>query len=118
MNEAQVRKLVKERAVSVFGDWILGWIDVATPMCEACGKWGVDEIHHRLNRSQGGKWSPSNCVGLCRWCHQWVTEHPKLAAAEGLHLRRHERPDETAVRLWYGRGLVILHDDGTWNNAP
>jgi hypothetical protein len=30
---------------------------------------------------------PAKCVGLCRPCHQWVTEHPSDARPLGLALR-------------------------------
>jgi len=29
---------------------------------------------------------PELCIGLCRPCHQWVTEHPTAAQALGLAL--------------------------------
>jgi len=29
---------------------------------------------------------PELCIGLCRQCHQWVTEHPAAAQGRGLAL--------------------------------
>ncbi|RPA65766.1 HNH endonuclease [Gordonia oryzae] len=82
--------------------------------CERCGRWGTT-IHHRKNRSQGGEWSPVNCVALCgdgvRGCHGWATVNPNAAHDEGFHVRPWEDPASVPVKLFlYGR--AYLGDDG------
>mgnify|MGYP001114152568 CR=1 FL=1 len=43
------------------------------PLCEMCLKEGrltpVDEVHHILPVSQGGRSTPDNLMSLCRSCH-------------------------------------------------
>lgn len=69
-------------------------------LCERCGKPG-HSIHHRRNVSQGGPWTPQNCVRLCGHgtvlCHGWVTEHPTAAHQEGLTLHHGEDPATTPI---------------------
>lgn len=84
-------------------------------LCERCGGLG-HSTHHLLNRSQGGCWSPSNCVRLCGsglgGCHGWVTVNPAEAWEEGFHLKPWETPGgrPIASRL---HGRVLLADDGS-----
>ena len=42
--------------------------------CEMCHTWlGTHgEAHHKVKRSQGGKWTDGNIKYLCRACHQNV----------------------------------------------
>lgn len=46
------------------------------PLCEQCLKEGrltlVDEVHHILPISQGGKSTPDNLMSLCRSCHNKI----------------------------------------------
>ncbi len=46
------------------------------PLCERCQKEGrltpVDEVHHILPVSQGGKSTPDNLMSLCRSCHNII----------------------------------------------
>lgn len=55
--------------------------------CEACGKPGATNAHHRINRSQGGPDTLSNLLLLCgsgtMGCHGWVTQNPECARAWG-----------------------------------
>lgn len=81
-------------------------------VCEACGMQRATEWQHRLPRSVGGLWVPSNGLHLDHTCHQWVTEHPKQANVLGQHLYSWQQPAETPVLL-FGRGWVLLQDDGT-----
>lgn len=98
--EAKTRKLVAERS----GGW-----------CEICGVARAESVHHRRNRSQGGPWSPSNCVSVCgdgvRKCHGWVGQHPKAAHAKGFHLEHGEAPAETLIESRL-HGTVLLDDEG------
>ena len=53
------------------------------------------DVHETLNRSQGGALIPEDLPAdvdpsthfkvVCRSCHDWITEHPRLAHALGLH---------------------------------
>lgn len=56
------------------------------PFCRAPGCRAEScDVHEVLTRGRGG--SPldlTNCIGLCRKCHQYVTEHPAWAASVGL----------------------------------
>ena len=53
-----------------------------------CDIWSTD--CHELKR---GAWradcwlDPARCVGVCRPCHRWITEHPEEARPLGLALR-------------------------------
>lgn len=83
-------------------------------LCERCGRRG-ESVHHRVNRSQGGPWSGSNCVHLCgdgtRGCHGWVGANPLAAAHDGFHVL--PKTDPAAVPLRSIHGLVLLADDGS-----
>lgn len=88
--------------------------------CERCGtplrgQRGFDwSIHHRKNRSQGGRNTPSNLMALCGHgasrCHGFVTENPELAKAEGTHVPSWNDPAYVPVNT-LGR-LRMLLDDG------
>jgi hypothetical protein len=85
--------------------------------CECCGR-GASEWHHRANRSQGGTWSPANGLHLCRWCHQWVTEHPRDALLLGLgslphHLDPATVPAYLHPTMWW-RGWWLPDTAGCW----
>jgi hypothetical protein len=98
--EAKTRLLVRERS----GGW-----------CEICGVKRAESVHHRRKRSQGGPWSPSNCVHSCgdgvRGCHGWAEGSPNAAAAEGFHLRPGQEPAETPIVSGL-HGYVLLDDHG------
>ena len=78
-------------------------------LCEACPQQhpGV-EWHHRVRRSQGGRWSGSNGLWLCRRLHSWITRHPRGARLLGWGLWSHE--DSAAEPVLY-RGIWVLLDD-------
>lgn len=82
-------------------------------VCARCRRidpfWGVNH-DHRLNRSQGGDWSPSNGELLCgsgtTGCHGWRTSHPRDAVADGWAV-----PGGADWREWPARRWVR---DGSW----
>lgn len=115
MNESKCRDLVRARAQRVWEESLAGWLDLASPMCEYDNCGPITEMHHRLNRSQGGQWVPSNIIGLSSRCHSRVTVRPKWANEMGLHLRPWQDPLTTPVYVWYG-GLVFLDDDGNYHH--
>lgn len=53
-------------------------------ICEWCRQDQATDMHHRINRSQGGWWSPANIVHLCRFDHATVTNIPTWAKIVGL----------------------------------
>lgn len=99
MNERTCRRIVKDRA---------------DHRCERCGinwsGWGLT-THHRVKRSQGGGWTPENCVQLCgdgvRGCHGWAESHPNDAEREGFHVRPWNDPAEIPILR---RGQRVLLD--------
>lgn len=85
-------------------------------VCERCGVRRADSVHHRINRSQGGPWTASNCVHLCgsgaTLCHGYVGEHPAAAGEEGFHLNPSQDPATSPVR-YAAAGWVLLTDEGS-----
>lgn len=109
MNERTCRRIVKDRA---------------DHRCERCGinwsGWGLT-LHHRVKRSQGGPWTPQNCVILCghgttpRGCHSWAEHHPNDAEREGFHVRPWNDPAEIPILR---RGQQVLLDAvGGWTET-
>lgn len=95
--------------------------------CVKCRRGGAMNHDHRLNRSQGGDWSPSNGQLLCgsgtTGCHGWRTTHPRDAVIEGWAVAGHSTlaPAEWPARRWvhtkWGTlrlSWVLLDDDGGW----
>lgn len=84
-------------------------------LCELCLKPGTN-MHHRLNRSQGGRWTPENILHLCgsgtTGCHGAVTVNVALAQSRGWSVRSTQDPAEEPVFL-AGRGWVFLLEDGS-----
>lgn len=99
MNETTCREIVRIRSGGV---------------CEVCGKHRAESMHHRKNRSQGGKWTPGNILHTCgdgtRGCHGWITEHPALAHSSGHAVKSFEDPLDVPAVLHHG--LVLLDDNG------
>ncbi len=88
--------------------------------CELCGAVrDAMSMHHRMNRSQGGLWLPSNVPRLCgtgtTYCHGWVTHERDLAKDAGLAILTGEHP--ASVPVWlrtaqFGPGWWTLDDEG------
>jgi hypothetical protein len=89
--------------------------------CLRCGRYydGLN-FDHRVNRSQGGRWSASNGQMLCgsgtTGCHGWVTSHPELAIADGWAAPSYAVTTEWPARRWVNDELrwVTYDDDGHW----
>lgn len=85
--------------------------------CQRCRtNCGPTARDHRRNRSQGGWTVVSNLQVLGLACHQWKSEHPREAWAEGwavpswVHWKHWP-----ARRTVDGREVWVLYDDeGTW----
>lgn len=78
-------------------------------------------VHHRLKRSAGGPWSPSNLLRACgsgtTGCHGWTEAHPADAQAAGTWLLRGEDPAVEPVimapgHLW--RAWWLLDEEGIY----
>jgi hypothetical protein len=56
-------------------------------ICVRCGRPG-NNFDHRKNKSQMGRWEPSNGQTLCgsgtTGCHGWKTQNPAAAILEGF----------------------------------
>lgn len=101
--EALGRRIVTDRAAQPSG----------IPSCEACGETTGLHWSHRIARSRGGSWAPSNGVLLCLVAHGWAHTFPKLARSLGWHLNTHDAPAEAPV--WLARpypGWWLLDDGG------
>ena len=103
MNEKKCRQVVAARAEG---------------MCERCCNVSRGlTVHHRLKRSQGGKWEVQNCVLLCghgttpNGCHSFCEHNPDAAHGEGFHVRPWEQPGDVAVH-WRRSRWVLLTEDG------
>jgi hypothetical protein len=100
--ERACRKAVRARSESV---------------CEIHGSHPAQDMHHRLNRSQGGLWTPANILHICRDAHRLIGERPQAAAGQGWSIRNQRNPED--VPCWLaGRGYAFLHDNGHVTEAP
>lgn len=88
----------------------------ANGRCELCwapsSLWPL-EWAHRIARSRGGRWRPSNGVMLCSLCHQWTGEHSWWAVLGGWRLV-HANPgtDPARVPAWLRTHTA---PDGAWH---
>jgi hypothetical protein len=77
--------------------------------CEYCRGAGT-EMHHRIARSQGGLWAPSNILHLCHEDHHDFTFVRRTLGYElGVLLRHHQIPADVPVQT--PTGLLWLSDD-------
>lgn len=56
--------------------------------CEVCNKQKASEIHHMRGRLGDLLADQRYFLGVCRACHQRITEHPELAYEMGWSTRR------------------------------
>jgi hypothetical protein len=69
--------------------------------CQRCLGWcGAPQQDHRQNR-QPGNTVPSNLQTLGLVCHQWKTEHPADALADGWAVPRWADPRQWPARRWF-----------------
>lgn len=80
--------------------------------CELCGREPATDAHHRVNRSQGGRWEITNLLHLCRREHQHVTVNPAVAYERGWSVRSTNDPAAVPVFL-AGHGWSLLRPDGS-----
>jgi len=53
------------------------------PLCEVCEKQESSEIHHKKGRIGELLTNTNHFLSVCRNCHRWIEEHPKMAKAFG-----------------------------------
>lgn len=106
LTEAEARRLVNARAGG---------------RCERCGAPGPLTYAHRIKRSQGGTWAPSNALRLCgsgtTGCHGWSEANPLAAQDAGIALPSHADPRNVPALihpapLW--RAWWALDDAGNY----
>ena len=101
MTEPKCRAIVRERSGEV---------------CELCPRRAA-QMHHRRNRSQSGKWTPSNILHLCVEDHVWIGANIAAAVRNGWSIQgRMLEPFEVPVLLKGEK--VWLSDDGSILPAP
>jgi hypothetical protein len=71
-------------------------------VCERCNCARATDMHHRISRGVGGKWSPANIVHLCRLCHTVITANPEDAYKDGWSLPHGSEPNTIAVKRSVG----------------
>ncbi len=79
-------------------------------ICEICARRPATDMHHRVPRSLGGKWTPANILHVCRECHTWITDDPQgqqVAVKNGLSLRSHDNPERIPVQRLTGETLFL-----------
>lgn len=91
--------------------------------CEMCGNPGPLEKAHRIARSQGGRWDPSNVLDLCHFCHHGNHAEPQVAYDHGWHLRGFTEDTTTVrvlIRKGWSVGWALLDDAGgyEWVDGP
>lgn len=92
-------------------------------ICEKCGRAGGLEKAHRIARSQGGRWDPSNVLDLCHDCHHGHHAEPQLAYDHGWHLRGHVSDTAATpvlLRKGWRVGWALLDNEGgyEWVDGP
>jgi hypothetical protein len=61
----------------------------AVPICQRCHQQTACDVHELVSRGRGGSiLDQGNVKSLCRDCHDLITTHPDLAAAEGWALSK------------------------------
>lgn len=104
MNETTCRRIVRQRSN--------GGCEVRVPgVC--LGRAG--NFQHRKNRSQGGRWTPSNGLDVCgsgtTGCHGYIHAHPKESYRKGWSVRSWDDPAATPFEH-PDFGPVLLDDVG------
>ena len=117
MSEQKTRDLVKRRSTLIYEMMMPTWLDTVNPVCEFCGKRGLEEMHHRKYRSQGGEWCPSNILGLCWQCHKQATLNPQWAFHLGISVRGTDQPQDVSVAVWYNEQQIFLDQHGGYRTV-
>lgn len=76
------------------------------------------EWQHRLPRSRGGTWAPSNGLHLCSPCHQFIHGNPEIATAKGWTVESGADPALKPVEVWmwgHMQAFALLDDKGDFH---
>ncbi|MCO1575002.1 HNH endonuclease [Crossiella sp. SN42] len=110
MNEHAARRTVRERAAGLCEVRVM---DVCTG--------GGQDWQHRKNRSQGGRWEPSNGLLVCRACHHHIHTNPAEAMRCGWTVSASADPATTPALIHtvtLGHDWIVLDDAGFVFRAP
>jgi hypothetical protein len=66
-------------------------------ICEWCAKARAAEVHHRVSRGAGGRWTPAGTCHLCHDCHARATVNPEWAYGLGLSVRSCDDPEKVPI---------------------
>lgn len=75
----------------------------------------AEHAHHRKLRSQGGKHTVANIVGICHKCHDFVHGHPAIAYTNGWLVKSTRDPREVPFNR--RGGFIMLTEDGGFEQA-
>ena len=77
-------------------------------------------IHHRLKRSHGGTWAPSNLLALCgsgtTGCHGYIEAHPNYSRQFGYWIFTGDGEPNTVSVYLHAHTVprwVLLDDEGS-----
>lgn len=85
-------------------------------LCERCGLLPAIHWHHRLNRSQGGTWHPSNGLHLCLGCHKMMDGSEPVLFERGWRIKSYDkRPYSEIPVLHWNWGWITLDDLGDYH---
>lgn len=89
-------------------------IDRADGACEAMIRGvctgGAEHLHHRMMRSQGGRHTVENLVGVCSTCHRYLHANPAFGYKSRLLIHSWQ-PVEWPPR--YYRGIYTPPEEET-----
>lgn len=118
--------MIEKTARGLVYDRSGGWCEVRLPgIC--FGRAG--NFHHRQNKSQLGRWHPSNGLHLCgsgtTGCHGWITEHPAVSKDKGWTVLSGDNPSLVPAEIWSPQfelgepiELWLLSDGGVATEPP
>lgn len=93
----------------------------AQTMCEVCGVFPVQQLHHRRARGMGSTRRPetnqaANGLACCLPCHRHIEENRKESLSAGWLVSQHRQPADVPVAR---RGVwVLLADNGDVQPIP
>lgn len=104
--ESRGRRIVRERSGG---------------LCELDGFRPAESWSHRIARSRGGTWAPSNGLATCgdgvRLCHGWLEANPTWAGEGRWHIRRLHQANPLDIPVYLRPldlepGWFLLDDEG------
>lgn len=99
----------------------------AHQLCEGCGRYTADDVHHRQPRGMGGVHggaalhanSPANLLALCRPCHDRTEDEPDAMRRLGWLVQHPYDAWSTPCRIKpiYGEAWWFLLPDLSYQRA-